>query len=52
MRVPNMHDKKHQSGRNHRRDHEAAINIVGYKELDFGLKRLHRKLFIYSDESS
>ena len=29
MRVPNMHDKKHQSGRNHRRDHEAAINIVG-----------------------
>ena len=24
-----MHDKKHQSGRKHRRDHQAAVNIVG-----------------------
>jgi hypothetical protein len=29
MHVPNMHGKKHQSGRKHRRDHQAGVNIVG-----------------------
>jgi hypothetical protein len=31
MRVPNMHDKKHQSGRKHRRDHHrhsASSSLV------------------------
>jgi hypothetical protein len=44
LRVPNMHDKKHQSGRKHRQDHKAAINIVGilksqrrsFYRIDFG----------------